>query len=565
MEREPNYWSRGLAKSVSRRRALQWAGVGAGSLIVGSAMACGDDDDSDEPTTSNGPTAAATGQAEPKRGGKVRVATTYGDPITLDPFKTYSVSLHSTFAPMVYNRVVRWAWGPEVRPDSTKVTGDLAKSWEIPEQTRFTFALNRNVAFHSLPPVNGRAMTSADVKYTFEYLLDPAKKSSTGGKFAALERVETPDDNTVVFVLKEPSAPFLHNLAFHFYWIVPHEVADRDGDFSKTVVGTGPFMWDQWERGQKITLKRNPTYFKTGKPYIDGVDVMLMDSAAARNALFARQLDLGSLSVENRDPFTRQFPDATVFKDLYSWGGQLFLATPTRPPLNDPRVVKGLARVVDQQSFIDRVYAGQGTWRGNIGWWIDPWGLPEEESRTLYKPDLTQAKQLLNAAAFPFDKSLEISFSPGYGAIYSTLAQEVQRQLSQIGVQTNIKSYEYAEFSARWAKPPWDKNQLVVGPTAGNNEADWLYTWYSPKGEYYFNGDTDTDLQDRVARQRQIMDTSERSKYVRDIQRYLATDHPTTVFLGEQSSMMVAHSHLKNWWYHSTYAWPSLEEAWIQG
>src|SRR5947209_10618558 len=144
-------------------------------------------------------TQAPAPAGQPKRGGILKVGL-QADPTSLDPQKTSLTALfHVT--EHIYSLLVR------LKPDLT-VEPDLAEKWDISADGKtYTFNLRKGVKFHS-----GRVLTSADVKYTFERLVDKATASPNASLLAPAESVATPDENTVVITLKQADASFLTNL-----------------------------------------------------------------------------------------------------------------------------------------------------------------------------------------------------------------------------------------------------------------------------------------------------------------------------------------------------------------
>ena len=121
--------------------------------------------------------------------------------------------------------------------ESANVVPHIAKSWQIStDGLVYTFKLRDDVFFH-----NGRKLTSADVKYNIERMIDPATGSPRASRFNLTKKIETPDDFTVVFTLKEPFAPYLGNFADVNAMLVPKEIVE-DESIKKQTVGSGAFM-----------------------------------------------------------------------------------------------------------------------------------------------------------------------------------------------------------------------------------------------------------------------------------------------------------------------------------
>jgi peptide/nickel transport system substrate-binding protein len=207
---------------------------------------------------------AARAQA-PKRGGTLVLRG--WDPPLFDPMlqTAYRVQIPITFT---HSRLVKHKAGPSVAPATFAIEGDLAESWSQPNETTYVFKLRRGVRWHPKPPVNGRELTSADVKYSVERFLT-VKGNPMAYMLSSVDRVEAVDRYTVKFVLKEPFSWLLDVLANPMaIAIVARECVEKFGDLKKVeaAVGTGPWMLDSYRPNVGLTFVRNPNYFITGLP-----------------------------------------------------------------------------------------------------------------------------------------------------------------------------------------------------------------------------------------------------------------------------------------------------------
>ncbi len=148
------------------------------------------------------------------------------------------------------------------RDAQTNLQGDLADSWEIPDPRTYVFHLHPGVRFH-----DGRPLTSADVKSTFEFILNPANRSPKRGAFRLVSSIDAPDALTVIFHLKEPYASFPVNLVRSTTGIVP---ADAPADFSQHPIGSGPFRFVSQSQDNEINIERNANYFRSSGSESDG-------------------------------------------------------------------------------------------------------------------------------------------------------------------------------------------------------------------------------------------------------------------------------------------------------
>ncbi len=288
----------GHAQGISRREVLK-AGLAAGVTLSAWSL----------------PLPAGLWGAEagpPKRGGILRVRGY--DPIHFDNHLSPNFKTIRTLS-LVYSKLVRYKVGAGIQPGTFIVEPDLAERWEALDDTTYVFHLRQGVHWHKKPPVNGRELVAEDVKFTFDrfltetanslrYLLDP------------VDRVEVVDRYTVKFLLKEPFVWLIDTLANPVMWIIAPEVVEKFGDLKKpeTAIGTGPFLLERYEPNVKTVFKRNPDYFRTGQPYVDGVEWVVLDDDSTGLAMYRTgQIDCGpapfwSVRQEDLDSIKRAIP-----------------------------------------------------------------------------------------------------------------------------------------------------------------------------------------------------------------------------------------------------------------
>ena len=280
-----SYWSRFSGERLSRRGFVRAAALGGAGLAAAALIGCGDDDE-DEAAPAAATAAPAAATAAPteapdptaseiigdnwgvrdagvvKYGGTINAAA--GSPVlaNLDPIESGSAMVHQT-ASNAYSSLMRV--GREIDDRNSPIYyPDIALSWEIPGPTEMVFHLRDNAKFHNVAPVNGRALTSEDVKYS---ILRSAtnEKSRFKGALSAISEVETPDPTTAVVKLSAFDPLIFNDLAGHYVWIVPREV-DEAGKLQELIVGSGPFIFDRWEQDSRIAYKKNPDFHVEGVP-----------------------------------------------------------------------------------------------------------------------------------------------------------------------------------------------------------------------------------------------------------------------------------------------------------
>jgi peptide/nickel transport system substrate-binding protein len=160
----------------------------------------------------------------------------------------------------------------------------LAESWSVsPDAKVYTFKLKPGVTWH-----DGKPFTSADVLFSIEMLKQTHARAR--GNLMQLEKVEAPDDLTVVFTLKAPFGPFLGIFEVGSMPMIPKHLYEgtdyKTNPNNNAPIGTGPFMFKEWQKGSFIRLVKNPNYHVKGKPYIDEIYWQIIPDAAARSVAF---------------------------------------------------------------------------------------------------------------------------------------------------------------------------------------------------------------------------------------------------------------------------------------
>ena len=193
----------------------------------------------------------------PKRGGVLARASAW-DPPVIDPRLTQSIGLFQ-FVGLTSNRLIRYSFPEETNnTDDVTLRPDLAESWQSSSDSRvWTFKIRQGVKWHNVPPLNGRELTAADVKYCYEQY---AREGVQAFTFQEIEGMETPDKHTLRVHLKTPNTLFPQNVAESVTVIFPREVLEEDGDLKKRLVGPGPFILKEHTRKVRIVLQRNPDY-----------------------------------------------------------------------------------------------------------------------------------------------------------------------------------------------------------------------------------------------------------------------------------------------------------------
>ena len=565
MDSESQLWHRWSgSRPISRRQALGGAASTAGSMAF--LAACGKSRGS-RPQTASNPGASG----KPKYGGQINLARK-SDFFDLDPSGKPSANFDAVS--LLYDGLLRVKTGPTVDYWSLTLQPSLADRWETPDDQTYTFHLHKGAKFAGSAPMSGRLITSADVKWSMEYLSrtaafarDKAPKlapSIIDYTYAGLQSVETPDDSTVVVRFDAPFAPFLNYSAWQWDAVLAHEVYDEDGNFSKRSGGTGPFQYDEAasKRGERWVFKKNPDYFMTGRPYIDQINMLIIKDDAATYAAFqTKQVDkLDAITVAGlgHAQIQKMVPSAVMYSYLNS-AKNLSMET-DRPPFNDQRVRRALGLCIDRDEFLKVLSEGKGGWAPAASM---PSVFSDAEVRQMLRVDPAQSKSLVAAAGSPNGVDAELLY-PGmaYGEQHIVEIQLIQKQAKAGNIHIALKSVDKTTESLRQKQGDYQLN-LVPKIIVGGDLDGLLYAgYYSTSGANYGHI-KDPKLDSMLVAQRQAADQAKRKELIRGAVRYI-NEEPWSIGLYYGMAYQFWHPYLKN--YAPNYATPGLvlTDGWLE-
>src|SRR6185503_6753818 len=230
------------------------------------------------------------------------------------------------------------------------VKGDLAQSWTVAEDLlTYTFKLHPNVTFS-----DGSALTSADVKATYDRLRNPPQGvvSTRKATFNDIGSIETPDATTVIFKMKAPNAAMIEHFASPWNCIYSAKILAEDPNAPKTkILGSGPFVFVEHVRGSHVSGKRNDKYFRAGLPHLDGFKgVFMLQAAAMLNAMQGGQVlaEFRGISPPERERLVAAMGDKIRIEES-SWTLNLLVVfNTTKKPFDDVRVRRALTLAIDR-------------------------------------------------------------------------------------------------------------------------------------------------------------------------------------------------------------------------
>ncbi|WP_163100632.1 ABC transporter substrate-binding protein [Peribacillus alkalitolerans] len=460
------------------------------------------------------------GKTEEKATGGTLVFGRGGDSTSLDPAATTEGEAFKV-TKNIYETLI------EFGPQDTELHPGLATEWNASEDgLTYTLTLREGVKFHDGTDFNADAVVfnferwKAGNKEQFYYY-----NSQFGDR---IDSVTAVDAKTVEFKLNTPLAPFFKNLAMSPFAIASPAAIEKHGDkFAENPVGTGPFVFKEWKRNEKVTLVKNENYWEKGLPKLDGlIFTVIPENSARLNALNAGEVDLIDGVNFSDVPGIEANANLQVFNRPSLNVGYLGL-TSTRGPLKEKLVRQALNHAVDKQALIDTFYAGKATAAKNP---MPPVvaGYNDDVQDYDYNPE--KAKELLAQAGYADGFEMELWAMPvarPYMPDGKKVAEAIQANFAAIGVKAKIVSYEWGTYldKARMG----EADSFLLGWTGDNGDADnFLYVLLdqdsieSNNYSYYKN----QEVHDLLVKAQATVDEAERDKLYKEAQLIIKDDAP---------------------------------------
>ena len=511
--------SQASARGLNRRSLLQLAGAGAGAAVL-AAMPRG---------TARGLAAPAAQDAQ--SGGTLTYARD-GDADSLDPHKT-TTTLSWQVQGQIFETLTAFDADGNIVPN-------LAESWEISDDGKeYTFTLREGVTFHDGTPLNAEA-----VKFTFDRFIAEETSNPSKASIGPLNSTEAVDDLTVKMIFDAPFAPLLSFLTDPFAGIIsPAGVEAAGDDFGNQPVGSGPFKFKEWVKGDRIVLERfddykgfHPMYQHQGPAYLDEVVYRTMPEEQARLAA----LETGEVNMAEPplEEVARLQGDGNFTVYIAPNTGQLvFLEFAVhRAPFDDARVRRAVGFAVDPAALVS---IGLNDLSQTTQCTVGPGILGGDSAvcgETGFTHDPEQAKALLAEAGYG-DAPIPVTLATWTGGNREDVAQLIQNQLNQVGFDVQLETMDIGSLNAR-AKA---ENET----TEGNGFLDMMgWAWFDPDILYalfhspgWIGGYSSPELDAMLEEQREITDREERLAKLDEIQRYIL----------EQGAMVPLYSPGWNW------------------
>jgi peptide/nickel transport system substrate-binding protein len=381
----------------------------------------------------------------------------------------------------IFDRLVK------VGNDGKTIESDLATSWSSNEAgTVYTFNLRPNVVFH-----NGQKLTASDVKFCLDRARNP--KAAWSWTLKAVKSVSAPHPSTVVVTLKYPWAPFISDVSLFDAGIYPAAYYKKVGAsyMSGHPIGTGPYMFDQWKKGQYLRLKKNPQYWWASKYPMQAVEYDLIPNDTTRTL----KVQAGELDVDNLLPYNQiaQLQKSGSAQVQINTATKIIYLVPNNsiPPLNDVNVRQAINHAIDRNALVRAILFGHGVPANSF---MPRGAIDYDPNIPVPTYDLKLAKQYLAKSKAPHGFTMTMEVGSG-DTVDNETAVIFKSEMAALGIKINLKQMDVTTLfndsilgkyhmttgdgGGLWTNDIPDPDELVSFAMDGKSGNHFFDSWYN--------------------------------------------------------------------------------------
>ncbi len=425
--------------------------------------------------------------------------------------------------------------------DDGKIVPSLASSWTVSEDGKvYTFKLREDVQFH-----NGYEFTADDVIFTWER--GQGSDITYREDFKVVKDIQKVDKYTVKVVLDKPNSMMLLQMNEHWGILSKkyHEEVGEQG-YLQNPVGTGPFKFVEWNKGDRIVLEANENYWESAYPKVDKVVFRPIPESATRiAALKNNDIDIISrLGPEQADSIEGQegvelisYPKDRVYYIAFN-----NMTTGVGTPIENQKVRQAMSYAIDYQAIIDNIFNGKAE---RVAGFVVPGNLGYDPSIEPYPYDPEKAKELLSEAGYPDGFEIDMAGPSDTYINFEQVLQAVVGYWGEVGIDVNLEFMEsgkYWNLEAKRQLPPlfgdsWSSSTGEAFPrligSVGGKDASYA-AWFDQK------------LVDMVEEVKLTPDQNERAKVYTRILEYMNED-PPFIYLYQPLAFEAARERVQNY------------------
>ena len=491
------------------------------------------------------------------------------NPPSASPHEESTVSVTQPFMALFNNLVLFDQTKPVNSLDN--IVPDLATGWAWDaSRTKLTFKLREGVKWH-----DGKPFTAKDVQCTWHALIGKGQEEFNRNPrkvwYYNLQEVTTNGDHEATFHLGHPQPSFLMLLASGFSPVYPCHVSTKV--MRTRPVGTGPFKFVELNRNVSIKLVRNPDYWKEGRPYLDAIEMRIIDSRSTRILAFqAGEFDMTfdrDVTVPLLKDMRARAPKAVC--QLSSTNVTTNLAVnAAAPPFDNPKIRRAMALALDRKAFIDILTEGEAAVGGAM---LPPpegqWGMPESELAKLpgYAADLeknlAEARAIMTGLGYGPGKPLKVKVSVRNIAIYRDPAVILIDQLKKIHIDAELEPIDTTVWYSKVQRRDYSVSLNLTGAAVDDPDVN-LVENYTCKSERNYTQYCNPEVDSLIFQQSKEVDLEKRKRLVWEVERKLALDVARPIIFHNRAATCW-HPHVKGVVLHTNSIYNNwrLEDVWL--
>ena len=416
----------------------------------------------------------------------------------------------------------------EVSSDTGITRPGLASDWSISDdRTEYTFTLRDGVTFH-----DGSDLTSSDVRYTFERIMDPDVGARYSGVLTAVESIETPDDSTIVLQMSERYNPLLRQLAFTGTAIIPE---GSGPDQASNPVGTGPFVFESRQQGNRSQLSAFGDYWGEG-PYLDALEERTMTDPDTRLTGLTDG-DLDYINDIPLDDMTDYVDGANDNVQTSTWRplafNHMYLHN-DRPPFDSVNWRRAIDFAIDKQELVEGALFGQGTTLATPSFPNSPYRNEELEPRP---QDIEQARTLIEESEYGMNEfaPLEFKVTTNY-PWHVTAATIMEQSFSELGLEVEIQELQWGDWLTQ-VTANMDYRMAMVNWFGGWEPAQMYRGLFHSEGSFNSFAYASDDFDAAIENAESAPSEEAEVEYYREAQRVLHEEVPSPMLWFRDGAM----------------------------
>lgn len=478
------------------------------------------------------------------RGGTLTVAQ-QADIVGLDPH-TVSAYSSAVVVEQIYDSLL-------VLDEKGDVLPSLATRWVAGNNgLTYTFTLRSGVKFS-----DGSPLTSKDVVYSFQRILNPKTASPRLNDLGKVKSVTAPNPTTVVVTLEQPFAPFLTKVAGPLMAIMPDGYAEK-ADVNKAPLGSGPFKFVNWVSGDSVNLERNPNYWEAGKPYLDKlVFKALKDDATRVTNVETGNVDLIMSVPQNQVERLEKNANVKLSGGPGTWYDYLGL-NQAKAPFNNLKVRQALNLAINRDLIVRTVLFGKGTAIACGPIPPSHWAFATCREQVFNQ---ARARQLLTEAGFPNGFKMTIKVGADYKSQVN-IAQSIQAQLKPLGIDVTVQPMEWGAFLDDVTNKG-NFEGVILGWIGSVDPDDFLYYQFRTGEKFNFVKFSNPQADRLLDQGRSTVNKTQRQTIYRQLQTLLA-QQSAYIFLHINDQYEAFTPAVQGYVHYATGSMRSLKDVWLR-